>query len=268
MRRAARARRARRRRAPRRPRRAGRRASRRGTPPRRRRARAWRRPAARAMPPQREIFRQTASATPAPSAPGSAAVSSIETRTATRSRTSRIACRPCVGSSTSSRPAGESASIVAHRLLDVPGAVGVEAQRHARPGGRARRGHAAGVVADADLQLHARRSPPAPPRAACSAAPARSSADSVALTGTCVAGSSLSSAATGLPARRPARSHSARSIAASAAGRSSTLPAGVDHLRAVHSAGLAPAPGGSSRVPARRARCSRRRRPRSGAASP
>jgi len=39
----------------------------------------------------REIFRHTASAAPAPSAPGSALVSSIATRTGTRSRTSRTA---------------------------------------------------------------------------------------------------------------------------------------------------------------------------------
>ena len=63
------------------------------------------------MPPQRETFRQTASATPAPRAPCSAAVSSIATRAATRSRTARTARSPCTGSSTSSKPAGASASI-------------------------------------------------------------------------------------------------------------------------------------------------------------
>ena len=45
--------------------------------------------AAPLIPPQREIFRHTASATPAPSAPGSAAVSSIATRACTASRTRR-----------------------------------------------------------------------------------------------------------------------------------------------------------------------------------
>ena len=152
---AARARRARRRRAAPRPRRAARRGSRRGTP----RA-PWARTSVAAasrpaMPPQREIFRQTASATPAPSAPGSAAVSSIATRTATRSRTARMPCRPCVGSSTSSRPAGDERLDRADRLLDAPRAVGVQAQLRARAGGGARRRDAPGVVADADLDLQA-----------------------------------------------------------------------------------------------------------------
>ena len=65
------------------------------------------------MPPQRETFRHTASATAAVSEPGSAAVSSIATRTGTRSRTARIASIPWTGSSTSSSPAGASASIAA-----------------------------------------------------------------------------------------------------------------------------------------------------------
>ena len=91
-----------------------------------------------AMPPQREIFRQTASATPAASAPGSAAVSSMATRTATRSRTSRTPSRPCVGSSTSSRPGGRERLDRRTASSDVPRAVRVEPQRH-RAGPRAAR---------------------------------------------------------------------------------------------------------------------------------
>ena len=56
--------------------------------------------------------------------------------------------------------------------------------------------------------------------AAAAAAPARSSAAIVALTRTLAAGSSLMSSLTGRPSRLPARSHSARSTAASAWGRS------------------------------------------------
>ena len=162
----------------RRRRRAGRRGSRRGRPPRPTRARARRR---RAAPRCRRSGRSSGRPRPrrpAPSAPGSAAVSSIATRTATRSRTSRTACRPCAGSSTSSRPAGASASIARDRLLDAPGAVGVQAQRHLRrPRRRATAATRAGVVADAHLQLQAREAVAPRPRAACSATPARSSAD-------------------------------------------------------------------------------------------
>ena len=55
-----------------------------------------------------------------------------------RARAPRASPRsPCVGSSTSSRPAAASDSIAAHRLLDVPRAVGVE--RAAPSAGRPRR---------------------------------------------------------------------------------------------------------------------------------
>src|SRR2546423_1463505 len=63
------------------------------------------------IPPARETFRQTASAVPGASAPGSAALSSIATRTGTRSRTARTARAPRAGSSTSSSPARASAPI-------------------------------------------------------------------------------------------------------------------------------------------------------------
>ena len=63
------------------------------------------------MPPQRVTFRHTASATLAVSEPGCPAVSSIATRTGTRSRTWRMALDAVDGSSTSSRPAGASARI-------------------------------------------------------------------------------------------------------------------------------------------------------------
>ena len=107
------------------------------------------------MPPQREIFRQTASATPAPSAPCSAAVSSIATRTATRSRTSRTARQAVRRLLHELQARGGERVDGAHRLLHAPRAVGVEAQSDVRAGGRARRRDAAGVVADAHLELQA-----------------------------------------------------------------------------------------------------------------
>ena len=219
------------------------------------------------MPPQREIFRQTASATPAPSAPGSAAVSSIATLTATRSRTARIPCRPCVGSSTSSRPAGDSASIVrtASSTLHAPFA----SRRSFALGPAAARVAATRPASSPTPTLIFRHSKPSPTaRAACSATPARSSAASVALTGTLVAGSSLSSAATGLPARRPARSHSARSIRRERSRQVLDAPAGFDHLCAVHVRRIAPAPGGSSPVPVLRTSTLTPSYGSSGAASP
>ena len=120
--------------------RAGRRTSTRRRPRRRSRARARPGPAARrsrrsARPsgtrrrrPRRSARRARPRSRPSRRAP------------ATRSRTARSGATPCTGSSTSSSPAGASASMRAHRLVDLPGAVGVEAQRHlgARPR-RARR---------------------------------------------------------------------------------------------------------------------------------
>ncbi len=173
---AARARRAPRRRAPRRPRRAGRRASRPGRPRRRRRARAWRPPAGRRCRRSGRSSGRPRRPRRPPSAPCSAAVSSIATRTATRSRTSRTASQAVRRLLDELQAGGGERVDRAHRLLDVPRAVGVEAQRHRGSGRGADRRHAPGVVADADLQLHARRSPSRTAAAACSAAPARSSA--------------------------------------------------------------------------------------------
>ena len=155
------------------------------------------------MPPQRESFRQTASAAPEPIAPGSAPVSSIAiARPATRSRTARSAAIPWTGSSTSSSPAACSASIERDRLVDRPRAVGVEPDRHRRAGRRAHGGDAPGVVADADLDLHARealgrgaRWRPRPRRAVVGA-------DRRVDRRRAASGSSASSAATGRPSRR------------------------------------------------------------------
>ncbi len=165
------------------------------------------------MPPQREIFRQTASATPAPSAPGSAAVSSIATRTATRSRTSRTACEAVDRLLDELEPGRRERVDRAHRLLDAPRAVGVQAQRDVRAGRGARpppRAPASSPTPDLELQAReARRDRAA---AACSAAPPRSSAVIVALTGTPRPGGRRAAPRSGVPALRPARSHSAMSI--------------------------------------------------------
>ena len=127
-------------------------------------------------------------------------------------------CSPWVGSSTSSSPGRRERVDRAHCLLHAPGAVRVQAQRDLRPGGRAHGRHAPGVVADADLQLQAAE-PARTAAAACSAAPARSVAAIVALTGTAARRAIAEQRRDRLAARRPARSHSARSSAASACGQ-------------------------------------------------
>ena len=101
------------------------------------------------MPPQRAIFRHTASVAPEPAAPSSAAVSSIASGTSTSARTARSGSTPWTGSSASSIPTGASAPQRGDRLVDVPGAVGVDADRHARPDRGAHGGEPPGVVADA-----------------------------------------------------------------------------------------------------------------------
>ena len=128
------------------------------------------------MPPQREIFRHTASATPAPSAPCSAAVSSIATRTATRSRTSRTASQ-AVGRLLDQLEARRGERLDrAHRLLHAP-------TRRWRPGAARRAGRPRRAPPPRGRRRRRRppsasrtRSPRAPRAPACSAAPARSSA--------------------------------------------------------------------------------------------
>ena len=103
------------------------------------------------MPP-REIFRHTSSAAPEPGA----WVSSIAIRTGDSAATARSASTPWTGSSHSSSPIGASARRFAERLLGrLPGAVGVDADQHVGPDRGADGGEPAGVVADADLDLHA-----------------------------------------------------------------------------------------------------------------
>ena len=123
------------------------------------------------------------------------------------------------GLRTSSRPTGAIVSI-AGLLLDLPGAVGVEAQGPLGADCRTHRRCAGGVVADPDLELYA----PEPFADRLGGRVDGSGAVAVAivaLTATARAGSSLSSSATGLPTRRPCCSESAMSIAASACGVSS-----------------------------------------------
>ena len=216
---AARARRARRRRArPRRPR-AGRRASRPHTPPRRRRARARPRRAAPRCPRSARSSGTPRRPRPRSSAPCSAAVSSIATRTATRSRTSRTAASPCTGSSTSSRPAGESASMLRTACSTLHAPLASTRSATCGPGRRAHRRDASRVVADPDLHLQAAEARARPRAAACSAAPARSSAESVALTGTARAPACRSAA------RPPAGPRGARRDP-TAPGRSPQAPPG------------------------------------------
>ena len=108
------------------------------------------------MPPQRETFRHTASATLAVSEPGWPAVSSIATRTGD------AVAHLAHGVDAVDRLLDELEARRGERedrgdgLVDLPGAVGVQAQLHLAAGRRAHGGHAAGVVADADLDLHAR----------------------------------------------------------------------------------------------------------------
>ena len=128
-------------------------ASRRGRRRSRRREPARRRAGRPEMPPQRAIFRHTASVAPEPAAPSSAAVSSIASGTSTSARTARSASTPWTGSSASSIPAGASERRAATASSTLPGAVGVDADRHARPDRRPHGGEAARVVADPDLDL-------------------------------------------------------------------------------------------------------------------
>ena len=101
-------------------------------------------------------LRQTASAAPAPAAPGSAAVSSIAIGTGDPARTARSASTPWTGSSHSSRPERREHAQVGERLVGrPPGAVGVRADRDLRADRGAHAGQPPGVVADADLDLHA-----------------------------------------------------------------------------------------------------------------
>ena len=95
------------------------------------------------MPPAREIFRHTASAAPEASAPGSAAVSSIAIAHAgpLAQRAQRL---DPVDRLLDELEAGgrERGQIASTALVDVPRAVGVQAQRDVGPGGRAHRGDA------------------------------------------------------------------------------------------------------------------------------
>ena len=84
------------------------------------------------MPPQRDTFRHTASATDAVSEPGSAAVSSIATRTgdAVAHRAHRL---DAVDRLLDELEPGRRERLDRRdRLVDVPRAVGVEAQLHLR----------------------------------------------------------------------------------------------------------------------------------------
>ena len=172
---------------------------------RRRRTRARARPgpaaprcrrSARPSGRRRRRPRPSARRAPPPSRPSRSAP-------ATRSRTARSASTPWTGSSTSSRPAGASASMACTASSTVPGAVRVEAQRHLGADRRAHGGDPAGVVADPDLDLHA---PEAVPRGGgglrggARRGPRRAI---VALTGSRGQASSVSSSLTGRPSRLP-----------------------------------------------------------------
>ena len=166
---------------------------------------------------------------PTPRAPGSSPVSSIAMRTGTRSRTSRSARDAVDRLLDELEPGGGERLDRADRLLDVPGAVRVEPQLELRAAGGAGGGDAARVVAHADLELHAGEAGPRGLRARGRGASRGRSASTVAFTGTASSGSFVSSSATGRPACLPARSQSARSMAASAWGRSAGGAAGVEH---------------------------------------
>ena len=209
--------------------RAGRRTSTRGRPPRRPRGRARRRASTRGDAAAAEIFRQTASrAAPRARAAG---VSSIAIAHRRRARaTARSALDAVDRLLDELEPGGRERAHGRDRLLDVPRR---RWRRRGAPcrGRRAARTAAtpAGVVADPDLDLHAAEAGRAA-AAAAAAAPARSSAPIVALTRDRVGGV-VGDQLADRPcrARLPARSHSARSIAASACGRSrSALRAGVE----------------------------------------
>lgn len=173
------------------------------------------------MPPARETLRQTASATPDASAPGIAAVSSSATRTAVRSRTTRISSIPWTGSSTSSSPAGESWSMT--RTACSTSHAPFASRRSAIPGPAAARTAATRPASSATPTFSfTQENPSDAARAASMAASSRETAPIVALTATASRTWSVSSALTGRPSRCPARSHRARSIAASAWGRSAT----------------------------------------------
>ena len=172
------------------------------------------------IPPQRAIFRQTASAAPDPAAPGSAAVSSIATGTGDAARTARSSSTPWTGSSAYSRPAGASARRFASASPALDQAP-LASTRMAVSGPTAARTAATRPASSPIPTLTFTQAKPARAAAAAwAAAPARSSAPIVALTATALAAPAAKSCATGRPARRPARSQSARSIAARAWGRS------------------------------------------------
>ena len=170
------------------------------------------------MPPQREIFRHSASAAPEPGAPRSAAVSSIATGTGDRARVARIASSPWTGSSHSSMPAGASVrrwATASSGLAHAPFA----STRIAIWSPTAARTAASRPASSPIPTLSFRQRNPASAHcAAASAAPARSGKAIVALTATARTAPAAISCATGKPVRRPARSQSARSIAASACG--------------------------------------------------
>ena len=158
------------------------------------------------MPPQRAILRQTASAAPDAAAPGSAAVSSIATGTAHAGRAPRrSAATPCTGSSAYSSPAGASARRLRERLADVAQAPLASTRiAIARPGRGAHRGDAARRRRPTPTLTLTQPKPAAAAAAARGAAAvARSSAPSVALTGTAVAAPAASRCATGRPVAPP-----------------------------------------------------------------
>ncbi len=137
------------------------------------------------MPPQRAIFRHTASAAPAPAAPGSAA------RLVDRDRHRRLRAHLAQRLEPVDRllaqleaDRGERAQVGERLARRAPGAVGVGADRHVRADRGAHGGEPAGVVADPDLDLHAAEARRRRRAAASAAAPARSAAPTSALTGT------------------------------------------------------------------------------------
>ena len=154
-------------------------------------------------------------------------------------------------------------------LLDRPGAVGVDADRDLRPERGADSGQPSGVVADPDLHLDAPEAGSPVRRLPRRLRRPDPAAAIVALTSTAGAPGAPSSRHTGSPARRPARSHSARSIAASAWGapRARAQAARSSSRSTSASRRIPPTAAGSPRAPRARRR-SRRRRSGSGAASP
>ena len=93
---------------------------------------------------------------------------------ATRSRTSRIACEAVGRLLDQLQPRGRERLDRPHRLLDRPGAVGVQAQGRLGPAAARTAATRAGVVAQPNLQLDAVKPRRRPRARACSAAPSRS----------------------------------------------------------------------------------------------